>query len=153
MKNNNRYLEFFGVASVVASLIFVGIQIKQTNDATRSATVLQIKDSWVQLNLAYATSPELVAAEHEVLTNGWDDASIQSQMLFAGTLRTLFHIWSNAYFQYQNGTLGEDQWAPIKREIIASMEHEAIKRVWTDVGYLYDDDFRTIVDQEIRKGP
>jgi len=27
--------------------------------ATRSATVLQLKGSWVQLNLALATSPEL----------------------------------------------------------------------------------------------
>jgi hypothetical protein len=67
-----KWIEITGLVSIVASLIFVGIQIKQTNEATRSATILQLKDSWVQLNLASATSIELSEAFHDVSVNGWD---------------------------------------------------------------------------------
>ena len=149
MKKNRRYIEIFGVASVAASLIFVGVQINQTTEATRSATVLQLKDSWVQLNLAYATSAALAAAEEEVVSKSWEDVSFQSRVLFAGASRALFHIWSNAYFQYQYGVMDETQWTPIKREITETMKLAGTQQVWADWGYLYEDEFRTVVEQEI----
>lgn len=149
MKRANKYIELLGVASVVASLIFVGIQIQQTNEATRSATVLQLKDAWVQYNIAYATSPELNLAEQDVITNGWDGASIQSRRLFVGSMRTLFHIWSNAFFQYQNGTLDNAQWEPIHREIVDAMKYEGVRRAWDETSFLYEDEFQAIVENEL----
>ena len=149
MNRANNYIEALGVAGVVASLIFVGIQIQQTNEATRSATVLQLKDSWVQYNIAYATSPELNLAEQDVLTNGWDGANSQSRRLFVGSMRTLFHIWSNAYFQYKNGTLDTAQWTPIHREIVDAMQYEGVRHAWEETRFLYEDEFQIIVDNEI----
>ncbi len=43
-------IAIFANLGVIASLIFVGVQVQQGATATRSATVLQLKDSWVQLN-------------------------------------------------------------------------------------------------------
>lgn len=149
MDKNRRYFELFGVASVVASLLFVGVQINQTTEATRSETVLQLKDSWVQLNLAYATSVELAAAEEEVQSKEWDDVSFQSRVLFAGATRALFHMWSNAYFQFQNGTMDEGQWTPVLQEITETMQHASNQQVWSDWGYLYEAEFRAVVEQEI----
>ncbi len=78
---------------VVASLIFVGVQVQQGAIATRSATVLQLKDSWVQLNLAAATSVELAEAFRSVEMQGWDDADYVSKELVGGFYRTLIHNW------------------------------------------------------------
>lgn len=148
---DKKWIEIIGVVSIVASLVFVGIQIQQTNEATRSATVLQLKDSWVQLNLASATSIELAEAFHDVSVNGWDVSSYQSRDLVAGFQRTRIHNWSNAFFQYKNGTLDESQWIPIQREVAAAASDDSIRRVWLEWSHVYDDDFRDLVDREIGK--
>ncbi len=134
---------------VVASLIFVGIQVQQGAAATRSATVLQLKDSWVQLNLASATSAELAEAFRLVETQGWDGADYSSKVLVASFYRTLFHIWSNAYYQFQNGTLDGGQWAPHLREAKNAIQTPSIRQVWSDWDFVYDDSFRNLMNDLI----
>ncbi len=134
---------------VIGSLIFVGVQVQQGALATRSATVLQLKDSWVQLNLASATSVELAEAFRSVETQGWNNADYIAKELVSGFYRTLFHNWSNAHYQYQNGTLEEEQWASHLREAQASLRNPAIRQVWSDWGYVYDDPFRNLMDDLI----
>lgn len=75
---------------VILSLVFVGVRIHQSAQATRSATTLQLKSNWVQLNLAEATSPDLARAFDDASTNGWDKASSASRSMVGGFLRTLF---------------------------------------------------------------
>lgn len=140
--------ELVGIAAIVASLVFVGVQIRQEAAATRSAAVLQLKDSWVQLNLAQATSVELSAAFELVEQQGWD-ADEKAQGLIEGFYRTLFHNWSNAYYQYRIGTLEHEQWLPHMREIQAGVKNELITRVWADWNYVYDDEFRRLMDDTI----
>jgi hypothetical protein len=134
---------------VIASLIFVGIQVQQGAAATRSATVLQLKDSWVQLNLATATSPELADAFHELKAQKWNDASYQTRFHVAGFFRTLFHTWSNAYYQYRNGTLEQEWWVASLREARENMKNPVARQVWSDWSYVYDDSFRSLMDDLI----
>ena len=136
---------------VIASLIFVGVQVQQAATEARSATVLQLKDSWVQLNLASATSADLAKAFQTVDTQGWKDADYVSKELVTSFYRTLFHNWSNAYFQYRNGTLLEEQWVPHLREAEATMQTPYIAEIWAKWGYVYDDSFRSLIDGFIAK--
>ena len=134
---------------VIASLIFVGIQVQQGATATRSATVLQLKDSWVQLNLAAATSVELAEAFQSVDSLGWNDADYRARALVGAFYRTLMHNWSNAYYQYRNGTLDEEQWAPHLREAKETMRAPGMRELWSDWGIVYDDSFRDLMDDLI----
>ena len=141
---------------VIASLIFVGVQVQQGATATRSATVLQIKDAWVQLNLAAATSVELADATQAIAEQGWNDATNRDRTLVTAFYRTLFHNWSNAYYQYQNDTLDENQWGAFVREARVSLENPNIRRVWADWNYIYDDSYRELMDgliAEVDIGP
>ncbi len=145
MLDKRSVVDLVGVAAVVASLIFVGVQIQQGASATRSATVLQLKDSWVQLNLALATSPELSNAFDIVEAQGWD-ANPQANRLVAAFYRALFHTWSNAYYQYLNGTLEEDQWLPHLRDAEVGLSSPIARQVWSDWKHTYDDPFRELMD-------
>ena len=131
---------------VIASLIFVGVQIRQEAAATRAATVLQLKDSWVQLNLAEATSVDLASAFESAQERGWDGASYVEQRLMAAHFRTLFHNWSNAYYQYENDTLDENQWGAFYREARGALENPRIRRVWLEWQEAYDDRFRELMN-------
>ncbi len=131
---------------VIASLIFVGLQVEQAAVATRSATVLQLKDSWVQLNLASATSVELADAYQVIETQGWKDADYRSKSLVTGFIRTLYHNWSNAYYQYNNDTLERLQWEPHLREVVGSANNPITRQVWSEWNHVYDDSFRKLMD-------
>lgn len=148
MLDKRTTVEALGTIGVIASLIFVGVQVQQGAAATRSATVLQLKDSWVQLNLAVATSPELSVAWKTVQEDGWD-ADYHASNLARGFYRALLHNWSNAYFQYRNGTLEEDQWLPHFREIERNVNNPVFTRVWSEWSYVYDDTFRDLVNDTL----
>ena len=142
--------ELIGIAAIVASLVFVGVQIRQEAAATRSAAVLQLKDSWVQLNLAQATSLDLARAFDVVDTNGWE-SDAQARALVEGFYRTLFHNWSNAYYQYRIGTLEEEQWIPHMREMANAANKKLIGSVWEEWNYVYDDEFRRLMNETLSK--
>ena len=107
--------------------------------------MLQLKDSWVQLNLALATSPELSNAFDIVEAQGWD-ANPHANRLVAAFYRALFHTWSNAYYQYLNGTLEEDQWLPHLRDAEVGLSSPITRLVWSDWKHTYDDPFRELMD-------
>jgi hypothetical protein len=142
------FVDVLGHAAVVGSLIFVGIQVQQGAAASRSATVLQLKDSWVQLNLAGATSPELVDAYDTVIAHGWE-SNARARGLVDAFERARLHNWSNAYYQYRNGTLEEDQWLPHLREIQHNARNQILKKVWSEWDYAFDDEFRRSMDDTL----
>ena len=148
MMDKKTMVEALGTIGVIASLIFVGVQVQQGAAATRSATVLQLKDAWVQLNLATATSLELSRAFETVEKDGWE-ADRHARELVSGFYRTLLHNWSNAYYQYRNGTLEEAQWLPHLREAKSTANNPNMRKVWSDWNHVFDDQFRKLIDDVI----
>ena len=142
------FVDVLGHVAVVGSLIFVGVQIHQASVVSRSATVLQLKDNWVQLNLAGATTPELVDAYETVRTSGWE-SDAHARGLVDAFERARLHNWSNAYYQYRNGTLEEDQWLPHLREIQHNVKNPILKKVWSEWDYAFDDEFRKLMDDAL----
>ena len=52
-----RVFELVGLFGVVASLIFVGLEVRQSAAATRAATAQEVTSAFRDLNLAMATVP------------------------------------------------------------------------------------------------
>ena len=142
-------VELLGVLGVIASLVFVGIEVRQGAAAARSATVLQLKDAWVQLNLASATSVELNKAFEVVDREGLENAPYVERALVEGFTRTLLHNLSNAYYQYRIGTLDEDLWIPHLREIETLPNDPSIMHTWNGWKHLYDNPFRDLMEEII----
>lgn len=135
MLDKRATIELVGTVGLIASLIFVGVQIQQGAAATRSATVLQLKDSWVQLNLAGATSLDLAQAFTTVQTEGLGSDSNADSMV-TSFYRALIHNWSNAYYQYENGTLEESQWKPHLLEMQVNASNEVLVEIWREWSYV-----------------
>jgi hypothetical protein len=126
---------------VIASLIFLGMQVRLEAAASRAATFQQLKSSWVQANLAEATSVDLAKAFVSAETQGWDNTGPVERRLLSGYIRTLFHNWSNAYYHYEDGTLDENQWQASVREMRSGMSNPLLRQVWSEWGFVFDDRF------------
>lgn len=108
----SRWTEAIGVVGVVASLIFVGIEIRQNTRAVRGATYQSLAESSMTLLFRIADSPE-VGAQISSWGRGEElDAEVTARVE-ALVMAYLRHL-ENAYYQMEEGTLDPeflDNWA------------------------------------------
>ena len=139
-------VEVVGAASVVASLVFVGLQVRQSAEATRAATVLQLKENWVQLNLTLMENPEVGDALVLVAEEGLNNVDPRSHMLVTVWWRALMNNWSNAYFQYRIRTLNDEQWDAMFRDMEAESKYNIMRDVWDNENRGFEEPFRILMD-------
>jgi hypothetical protein len=153
-------VEAIGLFGVIGSLTFVGLEVRQSTIATRSANDMAVADEFQSLNLALAQSPALAHALVAV-EGGNQTATPEEMAQTAGFYRALIHTWSNAYRQHVNGTLDPDLWASVVQEMSAYAENapagtvtDAIVRrgrlargIWEGERFLYSPDFQKFADK------
>jgi len=157
--NARTIVEAIGVLSVVCSLIFVGMELRQNSVATMAATNSSIAESFIELNLAMATSADLARA----MTSYEDDpatASPADQVQILGLWRALFHTWSNAHRQHLSGTLDPAIYASIVQEISTyadsgttansvkdlNRRKRIMRWAWENERFIFNPDFQVFVD-------
>jgi hypothetical protein len=145
MDDKKSIIELVGIIAVVASLIFVGMEVRQSATETRSSTVQQHRDSWMQLSLAMMGNQELFEALQKLDKEGRESDRMATFTVDA-YLRALFHSYNSAYFHYKNGTLDESQWIPIARNVEDGARRKYVHGFWSRWRSLYDEDFAKFVD-------
>lgn len=155
----NDWVQGIGIFALVASLIFVGIEVRQNSIATRSATNAAVKDSFRELNLVLASSPELAKA---VTANAENpaDAPPEARFQMLAMWRALFHIWSNVHRQHLNGTLDPALYDAVIQEVsmnagkahgtetVDSAERRArqMRWAWESERFIFNLDFQIFID-------
>lgn len=155
--------EFLGVIGVIGSLIFVGLEVRQSAVATRAATDASISDAFREINQLMAASPELARAmtahpEHP------DSLTPAEQVQVLGLWRSIFHTWSNAHRQNLNGTIDPAIFQSIVQEISLYSEAsptgdarpDLVRRgifmrwAWSKERLIFNPDFGVFVDSILR---
>lgn len=91
--------ETVGFLGVIASLLFVGLQIRQTNVIARAQTRQELTDQYREYWMALALDPELDAVRSPALAGDDTPASILQWV----RLRLL----ENVYLQFREGVIDE----------------------------------------------
>lgn len=162
MKNGTtvrNLIEAIGILSVIGSLIFVGMELRQNSIATRAATNSAIAESFLELNMVLASNPELARA-----LSAWvedpSEAPREDQILILSLWRGVFHIWSNAHRQHLNDTLDPAIYTSIVQEIKtyalpdpqASNIEDVTRRqrlmrwAWESERFIFNPDFQEFMD-------
>ena len=155
----NDWIQAVGLFALVASLIFVGIEVRQNSIATRSATNAAVKDAFRELNLVIASSPELARA---ITANAENPKSAppEDRLQMLAMWRALFHIWSNVHRQHLNGTLDPALYNAVIQEIsmytgnargtetVNDAERRArhMQWAWESERFIFNLDFQIFVD-------
>jgi hypothetical protein len=128
----NDWAQVVGIFALVASLVFVGLQMKQTQEIALAAAYQDRATSSIDRLVAEASSPENTSARAKARRG--DFASIspeerQSRELFFAAYIVMVE---NHHYQYEAGFLPEEHWArnldemrcafsaPLYRELIKS---------------------------------
>lgn len=148
--------ETIGLIAVVASLVFVGLEIRQNAEATRAATAQSLNDGWLEWNLTMATPDrwEVVARLREL--DDLSEASYEDGQALRSLMRSIFQHWSNLHWQYLNGQLEQRLWEGVFR----NMEGEAgsaqwarlMKWAWESDAQIYHQDFQNLFNAILAGG-
>ncbi len=118
------WMQVIGIFALVASLVFVGLQMQQDRDIARVMIYQSRAATLAEIYIAAASSPEAMAAvvksrygdpDQETQIDDWP-APVTAQDMILGMyqVNAFIAIADNSFFQYQEGFLPEEHWASVK---------------------------------------
>ena len=140
--------EAFGVIAVVASLIFVGLQIRQSTNAAKIEAVHDISTEWRGVYQA-------AAGDRQVAENLYlgclDYKSLEGVELvqFNAVMHSVFHAATSTYYQYDKGALDGETFDGICRQLRQLFGLPGIKDYWVSRKEIFPVRFQTYADKEI----
>ena len=151
--------EMVGLAAVVGSLIFVGLELRQNTVATRAEANASHSDGVRDLSLALATSSELAEAIARMPLDPNEAEATDKVQLLAWN-RALFHSWANTHRQALDGTLSPGFLEGLQSELSAyssaakgeGADLELVKRwnllrwAWSIEHTMFDQSFQEFMD-------
>jgi hypothetical protein len=142
----NDWMQVIGIFALVASLIFVGYQLKQDREIAMAATYQERTSATTAVLSAYAGNPAALSALIKTTTTfepgspspylaqqlGLDvERNLTPLEAYAGVFLTLsiWQLWDNSHFQYSQGFLPEDHWSRIRDDIKRNLQSTPMYRL------------------------
>lgn len=123
------WLEIIGIFSVVASLVFVGMEMRQSHEISLSQAYQSRVAAVVEWNSAFAANPAALSA-YRKSADGDDEISTEEREALRSTLLGLFHLFDNAHLQYEMGFVSEEFWGMTRENLKRQMSNPFVNRVF-----------------------
>lgn len=156
----NDWMQVVGIFAVVASLIFVGLQMKQSQEIAIAAQYQERANAANDLLLAFLENPNAergsrlleAAIREEWPTNlaqrlaAMEPAEVDARLLEYEALMTLY---DNNLFQYESGFLDEDSWLAFRSRMLGVLGDPLNRQFYERMKQAYRPGFRVVVDTAI----
>ena len=116
------WLEIIGIFAVVASLIFVGLEMRQAQEISMSQTYQSRTAAAAEWNTAFAANPAALSAFRKASEGNEDEISTQEYDALRRTLVGLYYLYDNAHYQFQSGFVSRDFWEMTRGSLRNMME-------------------------------
>ena len=134
--------QIIGVILIIASLVYVAVQVRQNTDAQLTASRQATLAAHVELLGRSMDYPEAT----EALGESVEDVQFNAWLVM------YLRITEFAWYQYQNGILDKVSWESYSAPTAAVFQSERAKRVWDSNVIRLDPGFRAFVDQTLTTG-
>ena len=143
------WVQIAGLSAVVGSLIFVGIQMRQTHEIA-SATLYQMRsDGAQQLMAAWLESEVLMNVEAKVSEQL--ELSAYENQVRSMVVLMFFNQFENSHYLYERGFLSEEHWESDLSAIRLYMDDQKHWReVWNQQKQIFRTSFVKEVDAAIQ---
>lgn len=140
-KNWRDIAELVGIGAIVASLIFVGLQLKQSQDIALAASYQARTATLAEAFSARAANSQALAAELRIQGRNPDDevtrlsieipesAGVLTELEYrAGVMHALsiWQQWNNIYYQNEMGFMPDGSWLRLRSAIKRNFERKTL---------------------------
>jgi hypothetical protein len=138
-----------GSAAIVASLLFVGFQIRQNTIATRAASHHAVSEALNQINLLWARNKEVA----RIWLAGLSDRRAltpEERWRFDSTMRAYLHVCETMYTQADWGAGDIGIVTAEETGIKSVFASEGVKEWWAENPFGFSPEFREYVGRLIK---
>jgi hypothetical protein len=138
-------VEVVGLLGLIASLGFVGAEIRQNTVAVQSATVQAVSDQAMELTLAMATDEHLPRLVYEMVTNEVVRADLPEADYMRLRLAVVAGLrrQENLFLQVQAGVLGTDALSSVS---LMFYRNAFVRETWAAQREFFDEVFASYWD-------
>ena len=116
----NEWLQVVGLFGVIASLMFVGLQMKQDREIALSAATQARTETTIQSILGMASNPIFAAALDKIELGESDLLTLSERQAVIQSYRAALYNLENSHYQYISGFISEEKWIA-SRESLKNM--------------------------------
>lgn len=138
--------EVLGAAAVVASLVYLGRQIRQANAQSQVDARYSFLDAYGQISLTIGENKDLAS----VFRRGMQGLELDEDeaIQFFVVIGQYLNMWSVLFDLHVERHLPDTQWTVIRKDIITLLSTPGCRTFWDDVGSLgVHDEFRNEVEK------
>jgi len=121
--------QVIGALAVIASLIFVGFQVRQNTRAQRVVAVNSLAAAAVAINVPAMESPAFGEALATALKD-WRAASRDQRIIAHYFLFSFFKLAESAWYQHRVQALDTPQWAGWENLLLATYHAAGVQTGW-----------------------
>jgi len=138
--------ELVGALGVIASLIYLAVQIRQNTRSSRAATFQATSSEVSRLYHTLASDSELA----RIFRVGLSEPQALDQDEFSRFLAlfiSAFKGYENIFVQYHQGTVDHQTWEAWRRSMLSTLEQPGAALFWELRGGVFREDFQRLVKQ------
>ena len=141
--------QLIGALGVIASLIFVGIQIRQSVRASKATAFQGLVSSIIEVNMTHIDNPEILgiidrAGKGESLT-------ATEHRLYVTLILSAARLAQSAHYQSELGLLDRSKLESVVYNLVRHLKSKTGQAVWAELAKRSDPQFRgyieSLVDQ------
>ncbi len=121
--------QIVAAVTVVASLVFVGIQLRQNTKSVRSATSIAVTDLTIQLG-SFVTGSDSGAQVWRMGLQGLDKLTENERARFTAFLSTLIRFFEATRVQWLRGQLDKEHWHNVEHQAMGLAVQPGVKAWW-----------------------
>ena len=144
----NYIAEIIASIAVIASLLYVGTQIKQNTRSTRLETIRDISSGFNSFYDTMASNRELTDIWHRGAFNyqGLDETE---KLRFTFAVVRVFRLEQEQFLQWREGALDGDHWQALSAQYTDAMQLPGWQEVWSRRKHHYIKNFQDYVGKLI----
>jgi len=141
--------EMVGGAAIIVSLLYVGLQIRHSTNATRSATSQAFSAQYSEIMLRL-TSIEFSAVVWKALP-GVSNLKDQEIPAFMGFMGAIIRMYETFYFENLEGRFDSKTFVSWTTQLIDLFGNQGARDYWKLRKHNFSPDFVAYVEQEVAK--
>lgn len=152
-ENLKDLVELIGFAAIVASLIFVGIETRNsTKQAILTTQALEISayqdmiDNISEMNVTILDNPELNAFMHRAVMTD-DELTEEERFRFRRSMFIRFRHGDMAFFQYQRGAFNEARLRSVL--MVLRLGNPRVQEEWEAIKHVFVPEYRDFIERLI----
>ncbi len=143
----NDWLQVAGIFALVASLIFVGLQMRQDREIALSGIYQARAQMTIDINLASTNPSDFVSATAKIYAGDVDEITPEELVTLEYNLAASIVLIENNHYQYESGYLPESHWARSRRDLHCLFSlplHRSLLAGWE-----FRPEFQKVLDEEV----